>query len=125
MSLPLLVGGVCIITSIIGTYMVRLGSGSIMGALYKGFWTSALLAIPAIWWATHYALGDLIRTGHQARGPKRIGPPITGMSLFWCMMIGLAVTGAARVDHRILYRHQLSPGEIDRQGQRDRATAPT
>src|SRR3546814_96321 len=39
MSLPLIVGGVCIITSIIGTYMVRLGGGSIMGALYKGFFT--------------------------------------------------------------------------------------
>src|SRR6266496_112245 len=36
MSLPLLIGGVCIITSIIGTYMVRLGKGTIMGALYKG-----------------------------------------------------------------------------------------
>ncbi|HSX57437.1 MAG TPA: sodium/proton-translocating pyrophosphatase, partial [Sphingomonas sp.] len=37
MSLPLLIGGVCIITSIIGTYMVRLGAKqSIMGALYKG-----------------------------------------------------------------------------------------
>ena len=45
MSLPLIVGGVCIITSIIGTYMVRLGrNGSIMGALYKGFWTSAISA---------------------------------------------------------------------------------
>src|SRR5687767_4646027 len=39
MTLPLLIGGVCIITSIIGTYMVKLGrKGSIMGALYKGFW---------------------------------------------------------------------------------------
>ena len=41
MSLPLLIGGVCIVTSIIGTYMVRLGrKQSIMGALYKGFWTA-------------------------------------------------------------------------------------
>ena len=54
MTLPLLVGGVCIITSIIGTYMVRLGEGgSIMGALYKGFWTATVLgAIPAIYGAT-------------------------------------------------------------------------
>ena len=43
MTLPLLIGGVCIITSIIGTYMVRLGAkGSIMGALYKGFWTATI-----------------------------------------------------------------------------------
>src|SRR3546814_5391839 len=44
MSLPLIVGGACIITSIIGTYFVRLGAGqSIMGALYKGFLTTAIL----------------------------------------------------------------------------------
>jgi K(+)-stimulated pyrophosphate-energized sodium pump len=102
MSLPLLVGGVCIITSIIGTYMVRLGSGSIMGALYKGFLTSAILAIPAIYFAAQYTLGDLnapIGGPLEAAGP---GTPagvaaqtgFTGMDLFWCMMIGLAVTGA-------------------------------
>ncbi len=87
MALPLIVGGVCIITSIIGTYMVRLGgSQSIMGALYKGFWTTAILAIPAIWFATQYTLGDLnAAIGDQA---------FTGMDLFWCMMIGLGVTGA-------------------------------
>lgn len=87
MALPLIVGGVCIITSIIGTYMVRLGgSQSIMGALYKGFWTTAILAVPAIWLATEFTLGDLNATiGDQA---------FTGMDLFWCMMIGLGVTGA-------------------------------
>lgn len=87
MALPLIVGGVCIITSIIGTYMVRLGSSqSIMGALYKGFWTTAILAVPAIWFATDFTLGDLnAAIGDQA---------FTGMDLFWCMMIGLGVTGA-------------------------------
>jgi K(+)-stimulated pyrophosphate-energized sodium pump len=86
MSLPLIVGGVCIITSILGTYMVRLGkSQSIMGALYKGFWTTAILAVPAIWFATQYTLGDL----HAPIG----NAAYTGMDLFWCMMIGLAVTG--------------------------------
>ncbi len=86
MALPLIVGGVCIITSILGTYMVRLGSGqSIMGALYKGFWTTAILAVPAIWFASEYTLGDLdAAIGDQA---------FTGMDLFWCMMIGLGVTG--------------------------------
>jgi K(+)-stimulated pyrophosphate-energized sodium pump len=114
MSLPLIVGGVCIITSIIGTYMVRLGSGSIMGALYKGFWTSALLAIPAIYVATQMTLGDLnvpigaagfldAQSGGVTSGPSDLavtditGAPgadaFTGMDLFWCMLIGLAVTG--------------------------------
>jgi K(+)-stimulated pyrophosphate-energized sodium pump len=90
MSLPLLVGGVCIVTSIIGTFMVKLGKGSIMGALYKGFWTSALLAVPAIYFATQWALGDI----HAQIGATVSGAPITGMSLFWSMLVGLAVTGA-------------------------------
>ncbi|WP_271439050.1 sodium-translocating pyrophosphatase [Pontixanthobacter luteolus] len=87
MSLPLLVGGVCIVTSIIGTYMVRLGkSNNIMGALYKGFITTAVLSIPAIWWATDYAIGmgAEYTVGEQT---------FTGMDLFWSMMVGLAVTG--------------------------------
>jgi K(+)-stimulated pyrophosphate-energized sodium pump len=107
MTLPLLVGGVCIITSIIGTYMVRLGGGSIMGALYKGFLTSVVLAIPAIYGACVYALGDLDATiggagflngsGESIDVPGAAGTAIvafTGMDLFWCMMIGLGLTGA-------------------------------
>ncbi|KKC26472.1 sodium-translocating pyrophosphatase [Sphingomonas sp. SRS2] len=87
MSLPLIVGGVCIITSIIGTYMVRLGaSQSIMGALYKGFWTSAILAVPAIYAVTQYTLGDM--------NTAIAGADFTGMDIFWCMCIGLALTGA-------------------------------
>ena len=87
MSLPLLIGGVCIVTSIIGTYFVRLGkSNNIMGALYKGFITTTVLSIPAIYFATDYAigLGTEYTVGEQS---------FTGMSLFWAMMVGLAVTG--------------------------------
>jgi len=107
MSLPLIVGGVCIVTSIIGTYMVRLGNGTIMGALYKGFWTSAILAVPAIYGACVYVLGDLNATiggagfldpagDGLAAGAAATAPvaSFTGMGLFWCMMIGLALTGA-------------------------------
>ncbi|HEX8302840.1 sodium-translocating pyrophosphatase [Sphingomonas sp.] len=111
MTLPLLVGGVCIITSIIGTYMVRLGkSQNIMGALYKGFWTTAILSIPAIYLATSYALtGELLGDMDTVIGALPVDPTaviagagdltlltgkeFTGMSLFLCMMIGLAVTG--------------------------------
>jgi K(+)-stimulated pyrophosphate-energized sodium pump len=88
MGLPLLIGGVCIITSIIGTYMVRLGAKqSIMGALYKGFWTATILAIPAIYFATAYALGDLgqiITT--------RAGLSFPAINLVWVSIVGLAVT---------------------------------
>ena len=112
MSLPLIVGGVCIITSVIGTYMVRLGgSGSIMGALYKGFGTSALLSVPAIYLVTKMTLGDLNTpigapgfldqasdalggdlTDAATAAPAVTGVAFTGMDLFWCMMIGLVVT---------------------------------
>ena len=91
MSLPLLIGGVCILTSIIGTYAVRLGGGTnIMGAMYKGFLLTAVLSIPAIWWAISYALGDMnavIGGGLTGEGG------FTGMALFWASMLGLAVTG--------------------------------
>ncbi|MEP6339224.1 sodium/proton-translocating pyrophosphatase, partial [Parasphingorhabdus sp.] len=91
MALPLIVGGVCIITSIIGTYMVRLGSSNnIMGALYKGFITTAILSIPAIYYVTMRSLGDMnavIGAGLDGTGG------FTGMALFWSMMVGLAVTG--------------------------------
>ncbi|MDQ4421780.1 sodium-translocating pyrophosphatase [Sphingobium sp. DEHP117] len=91
MSLPLIVGGVCILTSIVGTYMVRLGgSNNIMGALYKGFWTTAILSVPAIYYVTWRTLGDMNAVvGADLEG----NGGYTGMALFWCMMIGLAVTG--------------------------------
>jgi K(+)-stimulated pyrophosphate-energized sodium pump len=89
MELPLLIGGVCIITSIIGTYMVRLGKGgSIMGALYKGFWTATLLAVPAIYGAAYYTLnGNLSQTITTASGTS-----FPAMHLVWASFIGLAVT---------------------------------
>ena len=92
MGLPLLVGGVCIITSIIGTYAVRLGGGTnIMGAMYKGFLVTVILSIPAIWWATNHVLGDMNASIEYGAGIA--GESFTGMALFWCMMLGLAVTG--------------------------------
>ncbi|HEY0042950.1 MAG TPA: sodium-translocating pyrophosphatase [Allosphingosinicella sp.] len=104
MALPLIVGGVCILTSIIGTYMVRLGRGqSIMGALYKGFWTTALLSVPALYYVTAQTLDQGMNTviggAREAAGPEVEGQvaaqagSFTGMDLFWCMLVGLAVTG--------------------------------
>ncbi len=90
LSLPLAIGGVCILTSIIGTYFVRLGAkNNIMGALYKGFWVTAILSIPAIYGVMQYVLPDL----HGAIAPagSALGA-VSGMDLFWCAMVGLAVT---------------------------------
>jgi len=95
MTLPLIVGGVCIVTSIIGTYMVRLGGKqSIMGALYKGFWTAAILGAIAVYFATQYVLGDMNATLATIAGVGGATIALTGMKLFICMLIGLALTGA-------------------------------
>ncbi len=101
-ALPLLAGGVCILTSIIGTYFVRLGgSGSIMGALYKGFIVSAVLSIPALFFATQFLFPDMNAViGASAEATSvdvapavAAGTSFTGMDLFWCMVVGLGVTG--------------------------------
>ena len=87
MTYPLAIGGVCIITSIIGTYFVRLGSdNNIMWAMYKGFIAAAVLSIPAIWFVTSHVVGmdTVMKVGAMS---------FTGMSLFWCSLVGLAVTG--------------------------------
>jgi K(+)-stimulated pyrophosphate-energized sodium pump len=95
MSLPLLVGAACIITSIIGTYFVRLGrTKSIMGALYKGFFVTALLSVPALYGVTTLALGDMNATVGAAMQPDGTpGEGFTGWGLFGSMIVGLVVTG--------------------------------
>ena len=91
MSLPLLVGGVCIITSILGTYFVRLGGGTnIMGAMYKGFIVTAVSSAVVIWFATSYALGDM----NAVIGANLDGTGgFTGRMLYYCMFLGLVITG--------------------------------
>ncbi len=105
MTLPLLVGGVCILTSIVGTFFVRLGGGqSIMGALYKGFIVTALLSVPALYFATAWLfpdMGAVIGGAVEAAGVdvegqvavEAVGAGFSAMDLFWCMLIGLVVTG--------------------------------
>ncbi|WP_037499040.1 sodium-translocating pyrophosphatase [Sphingomonas jaspsi] len=86
MALPLLIGGACILTSIVGTFFVKLGGGTnVMGAMYKGFLVSAVLAVPAIWFATSYALG-----GMETDLP---GVTFNGRELFYCALLGLVITG--------------------------------
>jgi K(+)-stimulated pyrophosphate-energized sodium pump len=88
MIYPLAICGACIITSIIGTYFVKLGSNnSIMGALYRGFIASAVLSVAGLWAATQYVLGTFGKVGVAD------GQEITGQALFLCGLIGLGVTG--------------------------------
>ena len=58
MLYPLAICGACIITSIVGTFFVKLGSnGSIMGALYKGLIATGLLSIVGLGGATSLTIG--------------------------------------------------------------------
>jgi K(+)-stimulated pyrophosphate-energized sodium pump len=88
MLYPLAIAGMSIVTSIIGTFFVRLGSSnSIMGALYKGVIVTVVLSLIGLWPLTSQLIGmdTILRSG---------GVEYTGTSLFWCGIVGLAVTGA-------------------------------
>ncbi|WP_333587988.1 sodium-translocating pyrophosphatase, partial [Phenylobacterium sp.] len=86
MMLPLAICGVCIITSILGTFFVRLGkSQNIMGALYQGLIVTGLLSVGAIWWVTNQLVPGVVTVGETS---------FDGMSLFYCGVTGLVVTAA-------------------------------
>jgi K(+)-stimulated pyrophosphate-energized sodium pump len=86
MIYPLAIGAACVITSIAGTYFVRLGKNqSIMGALYKGVIATALLSIILLWPLTAWLVGmdTVMQVGDQS---------FTGWSLYLCGVVGLIVT---------------------------------
>jgi len=88
MLYPLAIGGVCIITSIIGTFFVRLGaSGNIMGALYKGFFVSAILSAVGLWFVSDYVLGGMTNSFVAD------GITFTTHDLFYSGLVGLVITG--------------------------------
>jgi K(+)-stimulated pyrophosphate-energized sodium pump len=88
MLYPLAIAGMSIVTSIIGTFFVRLGSSkNIMGALYKGVIATVLLSLIGLWPLTNWLIG--MNTPLTSGGAS-----YTGMTLFWCGVVGLAVTGA-------------------------------
>ncbi|UYN98711.1 MAG: sodium-translocating pyrophosphatase [Devosia sp.] len=88
MVLPLAIGGACVVTSIIGTYFVKLGSdNNIMGALYKGVIASGVLSLVALLPVLWLMFGDMnvaIETAAKT---------FTPWSLFWCGVVGLVITG--------------------------------
>jgi K(+)-stimulated pyrophosphate-energized sodium pump len=90
MLYPLAIGAACIVTSIVGTFFVKLGANnSIMGALYRGFIASALLSVAGLWVATEYVLGGVL----DATFATSTGLSISGLDLFLCGLVGLTVTG--------------------------------
>jgi K(+)-stimulated pyrophosphate-energized sodium pump len=87
MTLPLAIGGVCILTSIAGTFFVKLGaSQSIMGALYKGLIATGVLSLVGVAGVIHWLIGF-------ATPLKAGNAEFTGLTLLWCGIVGLVVTG--------------------------------
>jgi K(+)-stimulated pyrophosphate-energized sodium pump len=85
---PLLIGGISIIASVIGTYFVRLGKSQyIMGALYKGLAVSGILAAIAFYFVSGWFLGLPGVT------PEGGTAPFTQMGVFTTALIGLLLTG--------------------------------
>jgi K(+)-stimulated pyrophosphate-energized sodium pump len=89
MIYPLAIAGMCVVTSIIGTFFVRLGpSKNIMGALYKGILATGVLSLAGLWPLTNYIVG----MDHSFS--LESGLNFSGAKLFFCGAVGLAVTGA-------------------------------
>ena len=87
MIYPLSIGGACILTSIIGTFFVKLGSSkNVMGALYKGFVVSALASLVVLYPVTDYVLG--LENSYDLNDKS-----FSGMSLYYCGVVGLVITG--------------------------------
>ena len=86
MLLPLAICAVCIITSIIGTFFVRLGkNNNIMGALYQGLIVTGVLSIGAVWVVIHKLVPDAVTLQDKS---------VDANALFGCGLVGLAVTAA-------------------------------
>ena len=90
MMYPLLIAGVCIISSLVGAYYVKLGeSQSIMGALYKGLIITALASVILIYIGTEYLIGmDKVIVNSDL-----FIESFSGIDLFYCSLVGLTVTG--------------------------------
>src|SRR2546428_9224115 len=87
MLLPLGIGAVCIATSVIGTYFVRLGpDNGIMRALYKGLIATGILSVVAIALVIYYLIGFTEKIPMS-------GSSVTGIQLLLCAVVGLAITG--------------------------------
>ena len=84
---PLAIGGSCILTSIAGTFFVRLGSSkNIMGALYKGFIATAIFSVIILYPVTDSVIGlDKVYSSANSE--------FNGFGLYLCGVIGLIITG--------------------------------
>ncbi|WP_448189703.1 sodium-translocating pyrophosphatase [Azospirillum sp. sgz301742] len=90
---PLVIAAVCIIASVAGTFMVKLGpSKNIMGALYKGLIGSAVIGAVLILVVTAVMFG-FARPIQMSTGSGTATVIVTGLNFFVCALVGLGVTG--------------------------------
>ena len=88
MIYPLAIGGACIITSIIGTWFVKLGKNkNIMNALYKGFIVTAITSLIIMYPVTDSLIGLSKNYNNNA------GASFTGLDLYLCGIVGFIITG--------------------------------
>jgi K(+)-stimulated pyrophosphate-energized sodium pump len=88
LMLPLGIGGVCIIASVIGTYFVRIGPDQgIMRALYKGLLVTGAISVVAIFLLIAALLGITAPIAMTS------GQTVNGFTFFLCAVVGLCVTG--------------------------------
>jgi K(+)-stimulated pyrophosphate-energized sodium pump len=85
---PLVLGGVSIIASIIGTFFVRSAAGKVERALYQGLIVSGVLAAAAFYPITHWLMSDVSLQSASAPGST----PGVG-DFYLCSLIGLGITG--------------------------------
>ena len=87
MIYPLTIGGACILTSILGTFFVKLGKNkNVMSALYKGFIVSAITSIIILFPVTDYVIG--FEKNYTINDKS-----FSGLALYFCGIIGLIITG--------------------------------
>jgi K(+)-stimulated pyrophosphate-energized sodium pump len=87
MIYPLAIGGACILTSIIGTWFVKLGkSKNIMGALYKGFIVTAVTSLLILYPVTDSIVG-------LSENYTNKGKTFSGIDLYICGVVGFLITG--------------------------------
>jgi K(+)-stimulated pyrophosphate-energized sodium pump len=90
---PLVIGGVAIIASIVGTWWVKAKPGevNVMPALYRGLWIAGLVALVAFWPITLLVMGDVLKNvPFDVGGGKKL---LTVWHLWGAAAVGLALTG--------------------------------
>ena len=108
---PLVLGGVSIIASIIGTFAVKSATGNVERALYQGLIVAGVIA--ALLFYPDHELDDG-RPRPAARDAPCVG------DLYLCALIGLAVTAALFVITDYYTSTRFAPGQVDGQGVGDR-----